>query len=73
MTSVSSVNSSLTRRSGLSEPYRRIASVCVITGKAGMSTPITFLNVLRIIPSNIVRISSSSRKEVSTSIWVNSG
>ncbi len=42
ITSVSSVNCSFTRRSGLSEPYRRIASEYGIVGNcSGSSTPIT--------------------------------
>ena len=36
-------------------------------------TPIACSKVLRIMPSNIVRISSSARNEVSMSICVNSG
>ncbi|MCY1228614.1 hypothetical protein D9M72_409390 [compost metagenome] len=74
ITSVSSVNSSLTRRSGLSEPKRAMASRNSITGKvASRSTSMAFLNTVRIMSSNRSRISCSVRNEVSQSICVNSG
>ena len=73
ITSVSSVNSSATRRSGLSEPKRAIASRYGITGNSGRSTSIAVLNTWRVMRSKIARISTSSRNDVSQSIWVNSG
>jgi len=73
ISSVSSVNSSFTRRSGLSEPYLNIASAYVMVGNTGRSMSAALRNTLRIMPSNISRISSSARKEVSMSICVNSG
>ncbi|MNR19307.1 hypothetical protein D3C85_1360920 [compost metagenome] len=74
MTSVKSVKASLTRMSGLSEPYRPIASAKSITGNGfGRSMSSVFLKTTRIMSSNRSRISCSVRNEVSQSICVNSG
>ena len=69
ITSVSSVNSSFTRMSGLSEPYKCIAVAKSMTGNgSGKSTFNAFLKTIRIMPSNKSRISCSDMKEVSQSI-----
>ena len=61
------------RKSGLSEPKRRIASCQVITGNLPKSTPIISCHKPCTIRSIISRTSGAVKKEVSTSIWVNSG
>ena len=73
MTSVNSVNSILTRKSGLSEPYFAIAISCVMTGNGfGNSVFMVLAKIWRIMFSKRSRISCSPTKDISQSIWVNS-
>ena len=69
-----SFSSKPNRRSGLSEPKRSMASRQGIRRKGvWTSTSSTSLNTRFRKPSWMVWICSSSRKDISRSIWVNSG
>ncbi|MNG32176.1 hypothetical protein D3C84_1181210 [compost metagenome] len=57
----------------MSEPKRRMASSKVMMGKSPRSTFRMCSQSLRIISSMISRTWGAVMKEVSTSIWVNSG
>ena len=71
--SATSTNSSGLRKSGLSEPKRVIASCQVICGNLPKSTPMMFCHKPCTMRSMISRTSGAVKKDVSTSIWVNSG
>ena len=68
--SATSTSSMGRRRSGLSEPKRRMASVEGHDGKSPRSTFRMCSQSLRIISSMISRTWGAAAKEVSTSIWV---
>ncbi len=59
--------------SGLSFPYKRIASSYNILGNSLISTPFTSFNKWRVKPSKAFNISSCSTNAISQSICVNSG
>mmetsp|Transcript_76021 Transcript_76021/g.213122 ORF Transcript_76021/g.213122 Transcript_76021/m.213122 type:complete len:222 (-) Transcript_76021:892-1557(-) len=70
---VMSTSSMSKRRSGLSMPNLSMASLNSIRWKGGNSWPMTSLKTYRIKPSNKFKMSSWATKDISQSIWVNSG
>ncbi len=70
---VRSASSSPKRRSGLSDPYRDIASANVIRGTSPTSTPSTPCQIARTTASPTSMTSSWSTNDISMSSWVNSG
>ncbi len=71
--SVSSTSSMPNRRSGLSEPNRRIASAKVMCGISPISWPTVPAHSARMTSSPTVSTSDCSTKLISMSSWVNSG
>ena len=71
--SVSSTSSTSKRRSGLSDPNRRIASANVMCGISPISWPTVPAHSARMTSSPTASTSACSTKLISMSSWVNSG